>query len=142
MNTSLQRSLCDMQGKLFEESAEKKYESPSFIEAFMTSAVAADLDSSFNHMQWAGKEYILERMQDELKDKLKTGRSFDKETLYWIGYVYRFWHFYTGETSKEIYKQAPAERMRSVYFPYHTLSVELAIERLKETFRAEKTTKK
>lgn len=140
MNTSLQRALCDMQGKLFEESADQQYESASFIEAFMTSAISADLDSTFNHMQWAGKEYILERMQDELKDRLKTGKEhFDRETLYWIGYIYRYWHFYTGETSKEIYKQAPAERMHAVYFPYHTLSVELAIERLKETFQAEKS---
>ena len=139
MNISLQRSLCDMQGKLFEESADMKYESAAFIEAFMTSDVSADLDSTFNHMQWAGKEYILERMQDELKDKLLHGKDlYDKETLYWIGYVYRYWHFYTGETSKEIYKQAPAERMRSVFLPYHALSVELAIERLKETYQSEK----
>lgn len=142
MNTSLQRALCDMQGKLFEESAEKNYDSIAFIKAFMTSSVSADLDSDFNHMQWAGKEYILERMQDELKDKLKVGEPFDKETLYWIGYVYRYWHFYTGETSKEIYKQAPAKRMHTVFLPYHTMSVELAIDRLKETYQSEKMRKK
>ena len=49
------------------------------------------MDSEFNHMQWAGKEYIMERITDELKDKIASeGEVFDRERLYWIGYVYRF----------------------------------------------------
>ena len=48
--------------------------------------------------------------------------------------MYRFWHFYTGESSKEIYKQAPAETMLITYLSYHTLSVEMAIDRLKESY--------
>ena len=87
-------------------------------------------------MQWAGKEYIMERIYDELKDKLKSGGEiYDRETMYWAGYVYRTWHYYTGESSKEIYKQAPAKTMRVTYFPYHTMSVEMAIDRLKESYR-------
>lgn len=135
MTKSLQSALCDMQGELFELSLTKNYESESFIKAFMTSEIAADLDSDFNHMQWAGKEYILERIEDELKEQLKKGSVYDKEVLFWTGYVYRYWHYLTGERSKEIYKQAPAKTMQEVYFPYHTLSVELAISRLKETYQ-------
>ena len=138
MSDSLQRVLCNMQGRLFEESADLNYDSISFIEAFMKSDIALDLDSTFNFMQWAGKEYILERMQDELKDKLKKSNNiydiYNKDVLYWIGYVYRYWHYYKNETSKEIYKQAPVKTMLAVYYSYHTLSVELAIERLKDTY--------
>ena len=133
MINSLQSTLSDMQGKLFELSREKGYDSESFISAFMTSQIAEAIDSDFNHMQWAGKEYIMERIESELGDKLKKGGEvYDSETLYWTGYVYRQWHFYTGERSKEIYKQAKAQRMRTVYYPYHTMSVEMAIDRLKE----------
>lgn len=136
MSDSLQSALSDMQGQLFEMSIEKGLNSEIFAKVFMLSDVARDLDSQFNHMQWAGKEYIMERILDELKDKLQTGGEvYDRETMYWMGYVYRRWHYYTGESSKEIYKQAPAKTMRTTYFPYHTMSVEMAIDRLKESYK-------
>ena len=135
MSDSLQLALSDMQGQLFEMSIEMGLDSETFIKAFMLSDIAKDLDSQFNHMQWAGKEYIMERILDELKDKLKTGGEiYDSETMYWTGYIYRSWHYYTGESCKEIYKQAPAKTMRITYFPYHTMSVEMAIDRLKESY--------
>ncbi len=133
MVESLKTMLSDMQGKIFEMSRVKGYDSESFISAFMTSQIADDLDADFNHMQWAGKEYVMDRIERELKEKLiKGGEVYDTETLYWTGYVYRQWHYYTGETSKDIYKQAKAKRMRSIYYPYHTMSVEMAIDRIKE----------
>ena len=136
MTQSLKLALSDMQGQLFEISKERGYDSEKFIKAFMLSDIALDLDSDFNHLQWAGKEYIMERIQDELKaDLIQGGEQFDREQLYWTGYVYRSWHFYTGESSKEIYKQAPAATMRVTYFSYHTLSVEMAIDRLKESYK-------
>ena len=139
MDKSLQLALADMQGQLFELSKDLGYDSESFIKAFMQSDIAKDLDSEFNHLQWAGKEYILDRIKEELADKLIIGgEAYDKETLYWTGYLYRTWHFYTGESSKDIYKQAPAKTMRVTYFPYHTLSVELAIDRLKESYKNKK----
>lgn len=133
MLNSLQMTLCDTQGQLFELAAERGYASEAFVKAYMTSAVAADMDKEFQHIQWAGKAYILSRMEDELADHLiKGGEIYDKEALYWMGYTYRYWHFYTGENSREIYKQAPAKTMNVVYLMYHTMSPEMAIDRLKE----------
>lgn len=128
-------TLCDMQGKLFEASAVEGFSSESFIKAFMLSKAAADLDKIFNHMQWAGQGYILDRLKEQNADELvKTAELYDNETLYWTGYLYRYWHFHTGETSKEIYKQAPASVMQAMYLMYHTMSPEMAIDRLKETY--------
>ena len=39
----LQLKLCDIQGRLFELSAEKKYNSAAFVKAFMTSDTAKAL---------------------------------------------------------------------------------------------------
>ena len=50
----LQLKLCDIQGRLFELSAENNYGSANFIKIFMTSEVAKALDSTYNRMQWAG----------------------------------------------------------------------------------------
>ena len=51
----LQLKLCDIQGRLFELSADKGYTSAAFVKAFMTSETAKDLDSKYNRMQWAGE---------------------------------------------------------------------------------------
>ena len=128
-------TLCDMQGKLFEMSATEGFSSETFIKTFMLSDTAADLDKIFNHMQWAGQGYIIDRLKEQNADVLTTsGDLYDNETLYWSGYLYRSWHFYTSESSKEIYKQAPALLMRSMYLMYHTMSPEMAIDRLKESY--------
>lgn len=130
----LQLKLCDIQGRLFERSAEKGYDSISFIKAFMLSDVAKGLDSKYNRMQWAGEEYLIAEIADAT-ELPKGGEVLDKELLYWSGYLYRFWHFYTGENSKEIYKQASAETMRRNYLTFHTFAPEIAIDDLKEIYR-------
>ena len=128
-------TLCDMQGKLFEMSATEGFSSEAFIKTFMLSDSAADLDKIFNHMQWAGQGYIIDRLKEQNADALETnGDLYDNETLYWSGYIYRYWNFYTGENSREIYKQAPSKTMNVVYLMYHTMSPEMAIDRLKEAY--------
>ena len=139
MNKSLQLTLCDTQGKLFELSGERGYDSESFIKAFMTTDISKDMDKDFHHVQWAGKEYIMSRMEDENPDAIDSnGIVFDNETVYWTGYIYRYWNIYTGESSKDIYKQAPVKTMQTVYLMYHTMSPELAIDRLKESYNKKK----
>ena len=139
MNKSLQLTLCDTQGKLFELSGKRCYDSESFIKAFMTTDISKDMDKDFHHVQWAGKEYIMSRMEDENSNAINNnGLVFDNETLYWTGYIYRYWNIYTGESSKDIYKQASAKTMQAVYLMYHTMSPELAIDRLKESYNKKK----
>ena len=130
---SLQLKLCDIQGRLFELSAEKKYNSTAFIKAFMTSETAKALDSEYNRMQWAGEEYLLEEVVADAGDMLSADEEiFSKDILYWIGYIYRYWHYYNGEDSAKIYKQAPIETMKRNYMMFHTMDPVLAIEDLKE----------
>ena len=129
----LRRSLSEMQGALFEMSGVEGYDSETFIRVFMHSKISEGLDSDFDYTQWAGKEYIMERMKEECPEGFsKQGIVFDSETLYWAGYLYRYWHFYTGESSKVIYKQADAQTVNAMYYGYHTLDIEMAIDRLKE----------
>lgn len=132
----LELKLCDIQGRLFELSAEKEYGSDTFVKAFMTSKTAEALDSKYNRMQWAGEEYLLEEVADEAGENLSAeGEVFSKDVLYWIGYLYRYWHYYTGEDSAKIYKQAPVRTMKRSYLMFHTMDPVLAIEDLKEIHR-------
>lgn len=45
--------------------------------------------------------------------------------------LYRYWHFVMGESSAEIYTQAPVDIMLDVYLDFHAFSPEMAIEDLK-----------
>ncbi len=129
----LQLQLCDIQGRLFELSATKGYDSASFVQAFMMSDTARCLDSEYNRMQWAGEEYLLAEVAESALLS-RDGEIYHREVLYWMGYLYRYWHYQTGEPSQEIYKQASVETMSRNWLMFHTLAPELAISNLKEIF--------
>ena len=128
--------LCDIQGRLFELFLSTDYDAESLVKAFMNSELAKNLDSEYNRMQWAGEEYLLEELIATCKDKLTIKKeSVSKEVLFWTGYVYRYWHFYTKEDRAKIYKQASFETMNVNYLMFHTMDVEVAIDDLKEIYK-------
>lgn len=129
------RQLCDIQGRLFELALKAGFDCPAFIEAFMNSRTAAALDDVYDRLQWAGEEYILEELNDEVGGLKKAGTTYHTEIMYWAGYTYRYWHYYTKECSREIYKIADAETMNACWLGFHTLDVEMAIDDLKEIYR-------
>lgn len=127
-----QRQLCDIQGRLFELAWKNKYDSQAFIADFMNSKTANALDDVYDRLQWAGEEYILEELEEEVGGLKKSKDIYDREVMYWTGYVYRYWHYYTNEMSKEIYQIADAKMMEESWLGFHTLDVEMAIDNLKE----------
>lgn len=135
-NFSLEkRQLCDIQGRLFELALKNGYDCPEFIRAFMNSRTAAALDDIYDRLQWSGEEYILEELNEEVSGLKKAGISYPVEVMYWTGYIYRYWHYYTTQSSEEIYKIADAEMMNECWLGFHTLDVEMAIDDLKEIDR-------
>ena len=128
------RQLCDIQGRLFELALKEGLDCPSFIESFMNSKTAAALDDVYDRLQWAGEEYILEELNDEVYGLKKAGTTYAAEVMYWTGYVYRYWHYYTNEYSCNIYKTADAEMMNECWLGFHTFDVEMAIDDLKEIY--------
>ena len=131
--TSIEFQLCDIQGRLFKLSARRGIRSAGFIKVFMKSATAKALDSTYNRMQWAGEEYLLEEVIDEAGDRFeKPGEVYAEELIYWIEYIYRYWHYVTGESSKEIYKQTPVKVMKQNYERLYMMIPEEVIDMLKE----------
>lgn len=134
--------LCDIQWRLFELSADKGYGCAAFVKAFMTSDTAKALDSEYNRMQWMGEEYLLEEVVTAADNEVAAnGEVFPKDVLYWIGYIYRYWHYYSGEGSAKIYKQASVETMKRNYMIFHTMDPVVAIEDLKEIHRQKQISK-
>ena len=86
-------------------------------------------------MQWAGEEYFLEEVIETAGDKMsEKAEVYSKDVIYWIGYIYRYWYYYTEESSKAIYNQAPVETMKRNYLMFHTMAPEVAIEDLREIY--------
>ena len=128
------RQLCDIQGRLFELALKNGYDCPAFIKTFMNSHSAIALDDTYDRLQWAGEEYILEELNEESGGLKKAGETYSIEVMYWAGYLYRYWHYYTSESSKEIYKIADAKTINECWLGFHTLDIEMAIDDLKELY--------
>lgn len=127
-----EHDLCEMQGHLLELAWKRGYPQADFVPTFMNSEVARRLDSPYSRYQWMGEEYALSAVASDAA--LVPGcrpDDVDPEALFWMGYTYRYWHYLTGETSREMYAVADYDRMRRVYPGYHTVSCELAINWLK-----------
>lgn len=129
------RQLCDIQGRLFELALRNDYDCPLFIKTFMNSRTATSLDDTYDRLQWAGEEYILEELNEETGGLSKAGTAYSSEVMYWVGYTYRYWHYYTNEKSQQIYQFADAETMNECWLGFHSLDVEMAIDNLKEIYR-------
>ncbi len=129
---SIELQLCDIQGRLFKLSVRREINSTEFIKIFMKSTTAKALDSTYNRMQWAGEEYLLEEVIDEAGDRFdKPGEIYPEEMIYCIGYIYRYWHYVTGESSKEIYKQTQVKVMKQNYEKLYMMTAEEVVEILK-----------
>ena len=75
----------------------------------------------------------MEEVIDEAADRFKkTGEVYSEELIYWIRYIYRYWHYVTGESSKEIIKLAPVKVMKQNYERLYMMTPEELIERLTE----------
>ena len=131
--TDFDLKLCDVQGRLFVLSVTHGYGSEKFVKIFMKSETAKELDSRYNCKQCFGEEYLFDEVIEMAGDVFKEDDEiYPRECIYWIGYTYRYWHYVTGEFSKEIYKQAPVKVMRQNYERLYMMTPEEVIEKLKE----------
>ena len=129
--SQFERQLCAIQGKMFELSAKKNLSSKEFIDIYMKSQTAKFFDLPYDRTQWMGEENLLYDIMEEASN-LPQGDLYDTESLFWIGYTYRYWHFLTNQTSKEIGQKCNAEMMHALYPAYHTLDCKQAIIRILE----------
>lgn len=127
----LERQLSDMQGRMFEMSVDRKYNSNNFVKEFMNSETTSRFDDTYDRLQWLGECYYLEELEDEC-NLIKDNNQISKEVMYWIGYIYRYWHYYKKISSKEIYKIANFNLMKESYLMFHTMDPTMAIDNLIE----------
>ncbi len=126
------RQMCDTQGRLFMLAWERGLDCPIFIKKFMNSHTVAALDQSYHRFQWAGEEYLLEELNEETGGLPVAGMVYPAEVMYWMGYLYRYWHYRTGESSVEIYRFINAAAMRKCWYSFHIFDMDMAVDKIRE----------
>ncbi|MDO4618989.1 MAG: hypothetical protein Q4B09_00055 [Lachnospiraceae bacterium] len=79
----------------------------------------------------------LEEIEMQYGESAYGKEKFSTEEIYWIGYIYRYWSYVSGKSSRQLYKQIKPEKLRRLYYPYHSLDPLQAIERIEETSGSE-----
>lgn len=124
--------------ELFLLSREKGYGSEIFVNEFMKSGCAYNMDDLHDMGNWMGANYVMEVLEDELGDKLvKSGEIWPSIVLEWMAFVYRHWSATKTVHSSEIAKMADAATMRKMWCGLHTIDIDDAIDALVGNANAE-----
>jgi len=127
---------CRNQGDLFEDCEyleEHPCDAIDFITKFMNSEIAASMDKDVSMCHTWGTKQIYETLFSMVNIKRRESEVYtDSRSLFWVGYMYRYWVWWLGESSKEVIRKVPAELACGMYTGLHTLDVKQAIIMLKQ----------
>ena len=130
---SIGLALCDLQGEVFELSAQLENVSTEiFVRRFVYSSVAKMFDDTSILYTDRTSADIVAMVEEEYQNAECGTVKYDKEELYWIGYFYRYFAYTYEKTTKNIYKIIKSKELRVLYPGYHSLSVAQAIEQVLE----------
>lgn len=125
--------LCRIQGRVFEESrSELDCSSDIFIRRFMHSEVATEFDSkAFLDQTKTVKDVFLD-IKEEYGDSTYGKRKYNKEVLYWMGYIYRYFAYCYEIPSKNVYLYIKPLVLSEYYNGLHSLDPKKVIDTILE----------
>ena len=128
------RKLCQIQGRLFEESIDKvECSSLVFIRRFMNSKLSAKFDDfSFLVMALDSNDCFYE-IENEYGKSSYGKIKYSSNEMFWIGYVYRALSIIYNLPSKKIFNLLNAKEIVKYYNIYHTFDIEQACEKIMES---------
>lgn len=125
--------LCNIQGNLFEESLlHASSSSEIFIRRFMNSKISKEFDNLSFLDDSKTRIDVYASIEVEY-GKTEYGKiKYEKEELFWIGYIYRYFSYTYDLSSRQVYKIIKPKELRQAYLAYHTMDCSIAIQRLLE----------
>lgn len=125
--------LCELQAETFEESIDKMDTSTEiFIRRFMKSKIAKQLDDESILERNIQAKDILDLINEEYGVSDYGSVKYNRNEIYWIGYLYRYFSFTYELSSVQVYKIVKPKELRGLFLPYHTMDPAQAIERILE----------
>lgn len=122
--------LAELQGKIFEKSF-KKYNCSSlvFLRRFKYSKVAMTFDNNSSNIL-LDSDYWLNELENEFGQTNYGQIKFSEETLFWMGYIYRYISYTREMTTKKAFSLISPKELAQHYYVYHTQSEEWVIQRI------------
>ena len=129
-------SLCTLQGNVFASSLDNvECSSKIFMRRFLNSKVAREFDSSSILDGTMTIKDIFFELEEEFGKTSYGSKKYDREVLFWIGYIYRYFAYTYNLTSKYVYKIVKPSELNELYYVYHTFDPKVVIERILEEKR-------
>lgn len=127
------RRLCDIQADLFEKSVTTlEMSSEVFVRRFMNSKIASEFDSKVFLDDSKTIDDVFNELNNQYGRTNYGSKKYNKDIMYWSGYLYRYFCYTYEISSKQAYKYLPLKYVAGSFMPYHSLDVPQAIERLLE----------
>ena len=129
-----ERKLCQIQGKIFEESIEKvQCSSLIFIRRFMQSTLATKFDDySFMVMAQDINDCFYD-IENEYGISSYGKIKYSKNEMFWIGYIYRALSIIYKLSSKKVFSLFNAKKIVKYYNIFHSFDIEQAAEKMMES---------
>ncbi len=125
--------LCSMQARIFADTVEHTdCSSAVFIRRYMLSDFVKRMDSYGALCESFTEEDVYAEIEKEYGKTSYGKEKYSYEELYWMGYIYRYWCCVYETQSWKVYRIILPKDLRKLYFPYHSLDPQNAIERILE----------
>ena len=124
-----QTVFCELQGTLFEYSQYEGFNAEEFVTEFLSWELVKDIDEYSSPVQYWGDAQMFRAIDIELKLGRSSERMVSDLTMFWIGYITRYWTCWLGTYSKEIITKVSFKKLCG-YDIFHTMGNEEAIARI------------
>ena len=125
--------LCDLQAKTFESSIDyASVSSEIFIRRFMNSKTAKMLDNESVLQTNLHEKDLLDMIEEEYGSSKYGSVKYNRNEMFWIGYLYRYFCYTHQLTSVQVYKIVKPKELRGLFLGYHSMDPAQAIERILE----------
>ena len=124
--------LAEYQAKLFEKSFELNCSSAIFLRRFLHSNLLKELDNENSALMSLDVNEGIQSILKQFGDSSYGKEKYSKNSLFWIGYMYRYIAYTREQSTAYIMKIFSHKQINEVYYSYHTQDPEWCIANLLE----------
>ena len=133
--SSIEITICDLQGDIYRYAAKENYDMKLFSNAYLNSDFCKrQMDAKYSRYQLADEMECMDFIIPEIGDfKDTAARRINYDVAAWIGWMYRFISIYKHISSADLCKLIPFDMMCAYYVGMHTIEERNAADIMVET---------
>ena len=124
--------IAEYQGKIFEKSTELDCSTAIFIRRFLHSDLVKKMDMNDPAMLTLDVNEGIQSIQNQFGQSDYGKIKYSSNTMFWMGYLYRYISYTREVTTKFVMKLFPYKSLKDVYYSFHTQDPEWCVRSLLE----------